>query len=52
MAQIRLQSGEVRLVSGDGMARLAQFLIGSHDEVIGKAGRNRHKGSVHLYAVL
>jgi large subunit ribosomal protein L2 len=44
-AQIRLQSGEVRLVLGDCMATVGA--VSNPDNMnqnIGKAGRNRHKG--------
>jgi len=45
LAQIRLQSGEVRTVHGDCMATIGAVSNPDHmNEVIGKAGRNRHKG--------
>ena len=45
MAQVRLQSGEVRLVPGECMASIGAVSNPDHmNEVIGKAGRNRHKG--------
>ncbi len=44
-AQIRLQSGEVRLVLGDCMATVGAVSNPDNmNENIGKAGRNRHKG--------
>ena len=45
MAQVRLQSGEVRLVLGECMATVGA--VSNPDNMnqnIGKAGRNRHKG--------
>ena len=45
MAQVRLQSGEVRLVLGECMATIGAVSNQDHmNEVVGKAGRNRHKG--------
>ena len=45
MAQIRLQSGEVRLTSGECMATVGAVSNPDRmNEVIAKAGRNRHKG--------
>ena len=45
MAQIRLQSGEVRLVPGECMATVGAVSNPDHmNQSIGKAGRNRHKG--------
>lgn len=45
MAQVRLQSGEVRLVSGECMATIGAVSNPDHmNQSIGKAGRNRHKG--------
>ncbi|NNE42457.1 MAG: 50S ribosomal protein L2 [Marinicaulis sp.] len=45
MAQVRLQSGEVRLVSGESMATVGAVSNPDRmNENIGKAGRNRHKG--------
>ncbi|MEZ5896120.1 MAG: 50S ribosomal protein L2 [Parvularculaceae bacterium] len=45
MAQVRMQSGEVRLISGDCMATIGAVSNADHmNESIGKAGRNRHKG--------
>lgn len=45
MAQIRLQSGEVRLVQGACMATVGAVSNPDHmNQSIGKAGRNRHKG--------
>ena len=45
MAQIRLQSGEVRLTSGECMASIGAVSNPDHmNQNIGKAGRNRHKG--------
>lgn len=45
MAQIRLQSGEVRLVHGECMATVGAVSNPDHlNETIGKAGRNRLKG--------
>ncbi|MEM6413572.1 MAG: 50S ribosomal protein L2 [Pseudomonadota bacterium] len=45
MAQLRLTSGEVRVVSGDCMATIGAVSNPDRmNENIGKAGRNRHKG--------
>jgi large subunit ribosomal protein L2 len=45
MAQVRLQSGEVRLVQGACMATVGAVSNPDHmNQSIGKAGRNRHKG--------
>ncbi|MEO0400492.1 MAG: 50S ribosomal protein L2 [Pseudomonadota bacterium] len=45
MAQVRLMSGEVRLVSGECMATIGAVSNPDRmNENIGKAGRNRHKG--------
>ncbi len=45
MAQLRLQSGEVRVVSGECMATIGAVSNPDHmNQNIGKAGRNRHKG--------
>ena len=45
MAQIRLQSGEVRLVPGECLATIGAVSNPDHlNETIGKAGRARHKG--------
>jgi large subunit ribosomal protein L2 len=45
MAQVRLQSGEVRLISGDCMATIGAVSNADHiNEQIGKAGRQRHFG--------
>ena len=45
MAQLRLQSGEVRLVPGECMATIGAVSNPDHmNETIGKAGRTRHKG--------
>ena len=45
MAQVRMQSGEVRLVSGECMATIGAVSNPDHmNQNIGKAGRNRHKG--------
>ncbi|MBL4618836.1 MAG: 50S ribosomal protein L2 [Marinicaulis sp.] len=45
MAQLRLQSGEVRIVSGECMATIGAVSNPDHmNQNIGKAGRNRHKG--------
>ena len=45
MAQLRLQSGEVRLTSAECMATIGAVSNADHlNETIGKAGRNRHKG--------
>ncbi|MEQ8934898.1 MAG: 50S ribosomal protein L2 [Amphiplicatus sp.] len=44
-AQVRMQSGEVRLVNGDCMATVGAVSNADHlNETVGKAGRNRHKG--------
>lgn len=44
-AHVKMPSGEVRLVSLDGMASIGQVgNIGWKDQVIGKAGRARHMG--------
>ena len=44
-AQVRLQSGEVRLVLGDCMATVGAVSNPDNmNQSIGKAGRNRHKG--------
>ncbi|NWG71628.1 MAG: 50S ribosomal protein L2 [Parvularculaceae bacterium] len=45
MAQVRLQSGEVRLISGECMATIGAVSNADHiNEQIGKAGRQRHFG--------
>lgn len=45
MAQIRLQSGEVRLISGECMATIGAVSNADNmNQNMGKAGRNRHKG--------
>ncbi|MBI1366430.1 MAG: 50S ribosomal protein L2 [Alphaproteobacteria bacterium] len=45
-AQIRLQSGEVRLVPGECMATVGAVSNPDHmNETVGKAGRQRHKGN-------
>ncbi|MCB2114553.1 MAG: 50S ribosomal protein L2 [Parvularculaceae bacterium] len=45
MAQLRLQSGEVRLAPADCMATIGAVSNADHlNETVGKAGRNRHKG--------
>jgi large subunit ribosomal protein L2 len=45
MAQIRLQSGEVRQIPGDCMATVGAVSNADHlNETVGKAGRQRHKG--------
>ncbi len=45
MAQVRMQSGEVRLVHGECMATVGAVSNQDHmNQSIGKAGRNRHKG--------
>jgi large subunit ribosomal protein L2 len=45
MAQVRMTSGEVRLVPGACMATIGAVSNQDHmNENIGKAGRNRHKG--------
>jgi len=45
MAQVRLKSGEVRLVHADCMASIGAVSNPDHmNENLGKAGRNRHKG--------
>ncbi|WDI30990.1 50S ribosomal protein L2 [Hyphococcus flavus] len=45
MAQVRMQSGEVRLVHGECMATVGAVSNPDHmNQSIGKAGRNRHKG--------
>jgi large subunit ribosomal protein L2 len=45
MAQVRMQSGEVRLVSGECLATIGAVSNPDHmNQSIGKAGRNRHKG--------
>ncbi|WP_411818055.1 50S ribosomal protein L2 [Hyphococcus sp. DH-69] len=45
MAQVRLQSGEVRLIPGECMATVGAVSNPDHmNQSIGKAGRNRHKG--------
>jgi len=45
MAQIRMQSGEVRLVPGECMATIGAVSNPDHmNQNIGKAGRNRHLG--------
>ena len=45
MAQVRLQSGEVRLVPGAAMATIGAVSNPDRmNENLGKAGRNRHKG--------
>ncbi|MGE0409750.1 MAG: 50S ribosomal protein L2 [Amphiplicatus sp.] len=45
-AQLRLQSGEVRLVPGDCMATVGAVSNADHlNETVGKAGRQRHKGN-------
>ena len=44
-AQVRMQSGEVRLVNGDCMATVGAVSNADHlNETVGKAGRQRHKG--------
>ena len=44
-AQVRLNSGEVRLIPGDCMATVGAVSNADHmNQNIGKAGRNRHKG--------
>lgn len=46
MAQVRMQSGEVRLVHGDCMATVGAVSNADHlNETVGKAGRQRHKGN-------
>jgi large subunit ribosomal protein L2 len=46
MAQVRLQSGEVRLIPGDCMATIGAVSNADHiNEQIGKAGRARHFGA-------
>ena len=45
MTQVRLQSGEVRLIPGDCMATVGAVSNQDHmNTTVGKAGRNRHKG--------
>ncbi len=45
MAQVRMQSGEVRLVNGECLATIGAVSNPDHmNQNIGKAGRNRHKG--------
>ena len=45
MAQVRLQSGEVRLIPGDCMASVGAVSNADNmNQNLGKAGRNRHKG--------
>jgi len=45
MAQVRLQSGEVRLIPGASMASIGAVSNPDRmNENLGKAGRNRHKG--------
>jgi len=45
MAQVRLQSGEVRLISGDCMASVGAVSNADNmNQNMGKAGRNRHLG--------
>jgi len=45
MAQVRLQSGEVRLIPGECMATIGAVSNADHmNQNLGKAGRNRHKG--------
>jgi large subunit ribosomal protein L2 len=45
-AQVRLQSGEVRLVDGECMATVGAVSNPDHlNETIGSAGRQRHKGN-------
>ena len=45
MAQVRMQAGEVRLISGECMATIGAVSNPDHmNQNIGKAGRNRHKG--------
>ncbi|MEX6633994.1 50S ribosomal protein L2 [Hyphococcus lacteus] len=45
MAQVRLQSGEVRLIPGECLATVGAVSNPDHmNQSIGKAGRNRHKG--------
>ncbi|MEM9015238.1 MAG: 50S ribosomal protein L2 [Pseudomonadota bacterium] len=45
MGQVRLQSGEVRLVPGDCLATIGAVSNADHmNTTVGKAGRNRHKG--------
>ncbi len=46
MAQIRLQSGEVRLAPAECMATIGAVSNADHmNETVGKAGRQRHKGN-------
>ncbi len=45
MTQVRMQSGEVRLISGECLATIGAVSNPDHmNQSIGKAGRNRHKG--------
>ena len=45
MAQVRLQSGEVRLIMGECMATVGAVSNADHmNQSLAKAGRNRHKG--------
>lgn len=45
LAQVRLQSGEVRIVPGECMATIGAVSNADNmNQSIGKAGRNRHKG--------
>jgi large subunit ribosomal protein L2 len=45
MAQVRLQSGEVRLILGECMATIGAVSNPDHmNQSLAKAGRNRHKG--------
>ncbi len=45
MGQVRLQSGEVRLIPGECMATIGAVSNADHmNQNFGKAGRNRHKG--------
>ena len=45
MAQVRMQSGEVRLVNGECLATIGAVSNPDHmNQNIGKAGRNRHQG--------
>ena len=46
MAQLRLQSGEVRLAPAECMATIGAVSNADHlNETVGKAGRQRHKGN-------
>jgi large subunit ribosomal protein L2 len=45
MAQVRMQSGEVRLIPGECLATIGAVSNADHmNETVGKAGRQRHKG--------